>query len=203
MAGAQPTPRADVKSQPSPPRRATSPAMTASPSSARPCATPCRSAGVRFWLAFHLPSIRAMGNLDAHDGAHLRGDEIGRRVRHAPGRTRAFSWLSVRASSCARNHDRPGSPACPTHARQRNSRSARLVRLCLGGVPGRRDIGLRDHEKPPGIRRPRPARPIADRPGHMQAQHAALAFGYSRQGIWLAINPPGPVVRPRPADGRG
>ncbi|KAG0746021.1 hypothetical protein G6F24_015785 [Rhizopus arrhizus] len=48
--------------QAKPPRRATSPAMTALPPSlARPSATPCRSAAVRFWLTFHLPSMREIG----------------------------------------------------------------------------------------------------------------------------------------------
>ena len=92
----------EVSAQSAAPRHR--PAMTASPSSARPCATPCRSAGAVL-AGFPLAFDTRDGNLDAHDGAHLRGDEIGRRVRHAPGQDAGLllalgQGLELRAQPC-------------------------------------------------------------------------------------------------------
>ena len=79
--------------------------MTASPRSlTSPSATPSRSAALRFWLTFHLPSMRAMGistPMMARICAAMKSAGASS-TRH--GWARARSWLSVSASSWARSH---------------------------------------------------------------------------------------------------
>ena len=60
--------------------------------------------GVRFWLAFHLPSMRAMGISTPTMARICAAMKSAGASATRQGRTRAFSWLSVNASSCARNH---------------------------------------------------------------------------------------------------
>ena len=163
-------------------------------SRSRPAATPARSAALRFWLTFHLPtselSVISMPTI----APQHRLDEVGRRVGHRPGRG-AAAFVAV--GQARHEGAQPGAvvdraqPAARLHHHVVPGRHDLAV-LGLARVPGRRDVAVRALEDDEGIdvvARLRPERVGARDVG---AQHAGRASRSAsrKNGTLLASMPP-------------